>query len=124
MHIDAGEKARENREKAERESRNHENAGNSYRIPLGSDISTEDGLSGLPWGSVNLNFAISRGHETEGRRSSGKGTFLRESGQPPESHSNSFSQTPSHGSSGADEALYDESGYWVEGVHAFRYPSL
>ncbi|KAK8141043.1 hypothetical protein G3M48_000960 [Beauveria asiatica] len=71
-----GEKARENREMKEREMRNREHAGNSYRIPSAADISGDGALSGLPWGSVNLGHVVSRGHEAESKRSSsGRNTY-------------------------------------------------
>jgi hypothetical protein len=108
-----GEKARENKEKAERDSRNQENAGNSYRTPASSDIRTEPDLSGLPWGSVNLCLFVSKGHEAESRRSSGRGTFVGDDGFPVGSNANAygqgFAQTASYGSSGGDEVFYDES---------------
>lgn len=82
-----GEKARENQEKAERESQNHEHAGNSYRIPLGAadtgcgyghgyGYNQQEELSGLPWGGMNLSVVVSRGHEAESRRSSRRGTYV------------------------------------------------
>ena len=70
-----GEKAKESKEKAARDAMNRENAGNCYRIPNSEDFSTEDNLSGLPWGSVNLSLVVARGHQAEGRRSSGRNTL-------------------------------------------------
>ncbi|KAM3456448.1 hypothetical protein MY3296_001727 [Beauveria thailandica] len=70
------EKARENREIKEREMRNREHAGNSYRIPSAADIAGDGALSGLPWGGVNLGHVVSRGHEAESKRSSsGRNTY-------------------------------------------------
>ncbi|KAM3481234.1 hypothetical protein MY8738_004586 [Beauveria namnaoensis] len=70
------EKARENREIKERQMRNLEHAGNSYRIPSAADITGDGALSGLPWGSVNLGHVVSRGHEAESKRSSsGRNTY-------------------------------------------------
>jgi len=49
-----GEKQKEYKERAERDDRNQENAGSSYRVPDAADLGPEDDdLSGLPWGSVN-----------------------------------------------------------------------
>lgn len=31
---------------------------------------------GLPWGGLNFGHAVLRGHESEGRRSSGRGTYV------------------------------------------------
>ncbi|KAI0852232.1 hypothetical protein F5Y00DRAFT_258643 [Daldinia vernicosa] len=67
------EKAREQKEKAERESRDLENAASSYRLPSSDEIAVDDGidLSGLPWGSLSMTHVLARGYETESRRSGG-----------------------------------------------------
>ncbi|KAI1663025.1 hypothetical protein F4813DRAFT_342695 [Daldinia decipiens] len=67
------EKVREQKEKAERESRNLENAASSYRLPSSDEIAADDGidLSGLPWGSLSMTHVLARGYETESRRSGG-----------------------------------------------------
>ncbi|KAG5941882.1 hypothetical protein E4U53_007325 [Claviceps sorghi] len=70
------EKARENREKAERDLRNQEHAGNSYRTPSATDLGSDTELSGLPWGSVSWGLAITRGNENQSRRSSGNETCV------------------------------------------------
>ncbi|KAH8714949.1 hypothetical protein HC256_003824 [Beauveria bassiana] len=70
------EKARENREIKERQMRDLEHAGNSYRIPTATDIMGDGTVSGLPWGSVSLGHVVSRGHEAESKRSSsGRNTY-------------------------------------------------
>ncbi|CAM1508477.1 Fc.00g053250.m01.CDS01 [Cosmosporella sp. VM-42] len=107
------EKARENKEKAERDSRNQEYAGNSYRIPSPSDFSSENELSGLPWGSVNMQHFLSRGHEAESRRSSGRGTYVGDDGFTSAHYGNPYAnqlaQSGSYGgSSGGDEIYYDD----------------
>ncbi|KAL7625424.1 hypothetical protein AAE478_004644 [Parahypoxylon ruwenzoriense] len=68
------EKAREQKEKAERESRDIEHAGSSYRLPSSDELAADDEpeLSGLPWGTFSMRHVLARGHETESRRSSGK----------------------------------------------------
>ncbi|ATY66813.1 hypothetical protein A9K55_000930 [Cordyceps militaris] len=86
------EKAREGKEKAERDSRNLEHAGNSYRIPSGLDIAGDDTLNGLPWGSVNLGHVVSRGHEAESKRSSGRNTYTGDDSSNPSS--NNYSLAP------------------------------
>ncbi|KAI1255873.1 hypothetical protein MGN70_002614 [Eutypa lata] len=65
------EKAKEQKERAERETRDQEHAGSSYRIADPRELGDEDGdLSGLPWGGLNVRHAMVRGHhETEGHRS-------------------------------------------------------
>ncbi|KAG5944970.1 hypothetical protein E4U59_006539 [Claviceps monticola] len=70
------EKLRENKEKAERDLRNIENAGNSYRTPSTTDLSETHELSGLPWGSVHWGAAVTKGHEYQSRRSSGNDTYI------------------------------------------------
>jgi len=120
------EKARENKEKAERDSRNQENAGNSYRIPAGNDVNAEPEPSGLPWGSLNLSLVVSRGHEAESRRSSGRGTYVGDDGLPAGPNANAygqdFAQTASYGSSGGDEAFYDES-FIYDATSAAPFPT-
>ncbi|CEJ94508.1 hypothetical protein VHEMI10032 [[Torrubiella] hemipterigena] len=68
------QKVKDSKEREEREARNVANAGNSYRIPTSEGITDSPVLSGLPWGGVDLNLVISRGHEVESRRSSGQDT--------------------------------------------------
>lgn len=111
-----GEKARETKERSERDSRNQEHAGNSYRIPSASDIDTESDLSGLPWGSLNLSHVVSRGHDVESRRSSGRGTYVGDEGYHlgsyPHQYGQGYPQTTSYGSSAAgEETFYDEAAY-------------
>ncbi|TQV99078.1 hypothetical protein V2A60_004572 [Cordyceps javanica] len=84
------EKARENKEKLERDSRNLKHAGNSYRIPSALDFGGDDTLSGLPWGSVNLGHVVSRGHEAESKRSSGRNTHTGDDSSNPSSNSYSL----------------------------------
>ncbi|KAI8965690.1 hypothetical protein F5Y11DRAFT_312054 [Daldinia sp. FL1419] len=64
-------KAKEQKEKAERESRDLEHAASSYRLPSSEEIAADDGmdLSGLPWGSLSMTHVLARGYETESRRS-------------------------------------------------------
>jgi hypothetical protein len=75
------EKTRENKERAERDARNRDNAGNTYRVTSPDKVmdNGEDDLSGLPWGSVNLKHVIYRGHDDESRKSSGNGgAYIRD----------------------------------------------
>ncbi|OAA77400.1 hypothetical protein LEL_04223 [Akanthomyces lecanii RCEF 1005] len=113
------EKARENKEKAERDSRNLEHAGNSYRIPSAVDIVRDDTLSGLPWGSVNLVHVVSRGHEAESKRSSGRNTYTGDDSSNPSSNSYSLAsygqavpQPVNYGVGvGEDQVMEDNSPY-------------
>lgn len=119
-----GEKARENKEKAERELRNQEHAGNSYRIPSHTDFSLDNELSGLPWGSVSWGLVMSKGHEVQSRRSSGRGTYVGDdtySGAHYVTYGQGLHQTASYGSSGAEEAYYDDTNYAYDpaGIHGY-----
>ncbi|KND93568.1 hypothetical protein TOPH_01859 [Tolypocladium ophioglossoides CBS 100239] len=109
------EKARENKENAERESRNQEHAGNSYRIPVVTDVSRNQELSGLPWGSLNWSLVLARGHEAESRRSSGRGTYVGDEPYPVPHYTMPYGadlhQTASYGSSGGDDVYYDDTNY-------------
>ncbi|KAI9898224.1 hypothetical protein N3K66_006584 [Trichothecium roseum] len=69
-------KAKENKERNEREAQNQQHAGNSYRTPSADDFDNMNGSepSGLPWGSVNFGFIAAHGHEHGSRRSSGRDT--------------------------------------------------
>ncbi|GJN86076.1 basic-leucine zipper (bZIP) transcription factor [Purpureocillium lilacinum] len=117
------EKARENKEKAERETRNREHAGNSYRTLALTDVNADqDALSGLPWGGLNLNLVVARGYEAESRRSSGRGTYVGDEAYPepqysPPQYSMPYSaglqQTASYGSSGGDDIYYDDTTSYV-----------
>jgi hypothetical protein len=74
-------------------------------------------LSGLPWGSVNIGLSVARGHESQGRPSSGRGTYVGDDTMPPTGafgsmpFTHGFPQTASYGSSGADEMYVDEPAY-------------
>lgn len=112
------EKARDNRERSERDSRNQENAGNSYRVPTPGDMDTAPDLSGLPWGSMSLNHVVRRGHDAESRRSgSGQGTtYMGDEryalGTYSGPYGQGYAQTASFGSSGAgDESYYEQAVY-------------
>jgi hypothetical protein len=65
-----GEKVRDQRERAERDTRNQEHAGSSYHVPDSHEIADDEDLSGLPWGGMNIGFVIAKGHESESRRGS------------------------------------------------------
>lgn len=75
-----GEKAREQKERQEREARNQELAGSSYQVPVAEDFVSmgagagagDDGdqLSGVPWGGLNIQHMVAMGHESESRRGS------------------------------------------------------
>lgn len=119
---------KEQKERTEREAKDKEHAGNSYRIPEPDDIDAEPELSGLPWGSVSLSHMVARGHEAESRKSSGRGTHLEDSFVS-KNYSSSFSsnmrQTASYGSSGANDAYLDENPYAYDAPNfGHAYPML
>ncbi|KAI1106144.1 hypothetical protein F4804DRAFT_72979 [Jackrogersella minutella] len=112
------EKAREQKEKAERESRDIQNADSSYRLPSSDEIAEDDGvdLSGLPWGSMSMRYVLATGHETESRRSGGSGGETAQPGTPQNYTTSSpyqQYQTPSYygdstNSSGGDDLSYQD----------------
>lgn len=58
-----GEKAREQRDRAQRDAQNQQYAGSTYHIPAADDLMVDDGdLSGLPWGGINMRHVVARGH--------------------------------------------------------------
>ncbi|KAL6881546.1 basic leucine zipper transcription factor domain-containing protein [Trichoderma novae-zelandiae] len=107
-------KVKEQKERAEREAKDKEHAGNSYRIPEPDEIEAESELSGLPWGSVSLSHILARGHEVESRKSSGWGTYPEDSFAA-NNYSSSFSsdvrQTASYGSSRVNDSYVEENQY-------------
>ncbi|KAB5563309.1 hypothetical protein GE09DRAFT_778067 [Coniochaeta sp. 2T2.1] len=63
------EKAREQKEQAQRDTQNLEHAVNAYRIPEPEDLGAVGGhhdedVSGLPWGSFSMQYIVARGHES------------------------------------------------------------
>jgi hypothetical protein len=69
-----GEKAKEQKEKSERDSRNQQYAGSSYHVPDPSELLDADDCSGLPWGSISMRHVVARGHESESRRGGAGGS--------------------------------------------------
>ncbi|KAK3326311.1 hypothetical protein B0H66DRAFT_155477 [Apodospora peruviana] len=73
------EKAREQKERTQRDALNQQYAGSSYRVPGPDDLPEDQGnLSGLPWGSVGMGVIMSRGHATASQQGGGR----RESSDP------------------------------------------
>jgi len=85
---------------------------------------------GLPWGGLNFGHAVLRGHESEGRRSSGRGTYVADEPlqtQPPTlaplqapvpapafmlPYTQALGQgAPSLGSSGAEDIYMEDATY-------------
>ncbi|KAK3997480.1 hypothetical protein QBC44DRAFT_364283 [Cladorrhinum sp. PSN332] len=58
------DKAREQRDRAQRDAQNQQYAGSSYHIAGADELALDDGgdLSGLPWGGLNMRHVVARGH--------------------------------------------------------------
>ncbi|KAI1758892.1 hypothetical protein GGR53DRAFT_193171 [Hypoxylon sp. FL1150] len=122
------EKAKEQKEKAERESRDLEHATSSYRLPSTDELAMDEdpSLSGLPWGSLSMKHVLARGHETESRRSSangsGNGGDYSANGDTSQYYATSDPylprQTACYGgnvtSSGEDEFSYQDMSYYYD----------
>ena len=108
-----GEKAREQKERSERESRNQEHAGSSYHIPGPTDITVDEDLSGVPWGGINMQHVFARGHESESRRGSRKESdpAMMDDPQYLSPYSGGYPQPPSWDGrdSGGEDRYYDNS---------------
>ncbi|KAH6606347.1 basic leucine zipper transcription factor domain-containing [Trichoderma cornu-damae] len=121
-------KVKEQKERAEREAKDKEHAGNSYRIPEADEIDAEPELSGLPWGSVSLSHIVARGHEAESRKSSGRDTYLDDnfvSKNYSPSLGSDVRQTASYCSSGANDICLDDNLYVYDAsVIGQAYPTL
>lgn len=112
------EKQKEHKERAERDGRNQEHAGSSYRVPDPRELGPDnDELSGLPWGGVSMRHVVARGHESETRRGSARDTQTQDNAQYYNTYSGyhtSSSQKQqtaswgSRGSSGGDDRYPDD----------------
>lgn len=80
--VQPGEKAKDHKEKSERDARNQEFAGSTYSIPAANELLDDNGeCSGLPWGSISMQH-VARYHESQGSRNSGgsgHGDYVRSS---------------------------------------------
>ena len=70
--FETGDKAKETKERQDRDAENTAHAGHSYHIPDPGEMAADDELSGLPWGSLSLRHVVSKGKakEEESRRGS------------------------------------------------------
>ncbi|KAH8804630.1 hypothetical protein F5884DRAFT_679562 [Xylogone sp. PMI_703] len=59
------DKAKETKERIERDERNRAHAGSAYHTPDPGDLGTDDELSGLPWGSLSLKHVVEKGKAKE-----------------------------------------------------------
>jgi len=103
----SGDKAKEAKEKQERDAENRAHAGYSYHTADVTEMGGEDELSGLPWGSLSLKHVVSRGHarEEESRRGSRRGEET--------SHYGDRSQYE------AQERVYEEGETYYEGESTY-----
>lgn len=114
------EKARENKEREERDTRNQEFAGNSYRVPEYDDYGADSELSGLPWGSVSFAHFATNSHEAGSRRSSARDTYAGDEAYQANTYDTTSPYTYSQwtqpasygGSSGGDETYYEDAYYY------------
>ncbi|OWT42844.1 hypothetical protein VFPPC_17963 [Pochonia chlamydosporia 170] len=72
------QKAKENREKENRELENKHHAGNIYRTPSASYLKANYDVSGLPWGSLNLDVVSHSGHVHDAQQGIGLDTSISE----------------------------------------------
>jgi hypothetical protein len=107
--IRIGDKAKETKERQEREARDRAHAGNAYNIPDPSEMGPDDELSGLPWGSLSLKYVVSRGmaRETESWHGS------------PRDEERSYDGSQGRASDDIDGHYEEDSTYYPEGDHAY-----
>jgi hypothetical protein len=65
LDCEIGDKAKETKERQDREASDRAHAGHSYNTPDPGEMGTDDELSGLPWGSLSLKHVISKGKAKE-----------------------------------------------------------
>lgn len=104
--LATGDKAKETKEREERDAQNQKHAGYSYHTPDARDMGTDDELSGLPWGSLSLRHVVSTGKARE--------DSSRRGSRRDEDRSNSYESQNASYSGGdayyeADAPGYDES---------------
>ncbi|KAI1852399.1 hypothetical protein JX265_003833 [Neoarthrinium moseri] len=115
------EKAKEHKEKTERDSRNQELAGSSYQVASSDDYLQEEECSGLPWGSFSMRHVVARGHESESRRGSGRDEHARDASSQVygqyggyDTHRSYSYGSYSHGSHGSNSGgdFFDDNTYY------------
>ncbi|CAJ2508692.1 Uu.00g137180.m01.CDS01 [Anthostomella pinea] len=109
--VQLGEKAKDQKEREERDSRNQEYAGSSYHVPDVTDLGTadDDELSGLSWGGISMRHVVARGHESESRRGSGRDDYPRDEARYQASSSGYYTQQQQH-QTGGSYGSHDSSG--------------
>ncbi|KAI1075209.1 hypothetical protein F5B20DRAFT_585428 [Whalleya microplaca] len=108
------EKAKEQKEITERDSRNQEYADSSYRVAHSDELDADQtDVSGLPWGSISMRHVVARGHESESRRGSRRDDYTQDDSAQYYAQSDYYQQqqTDSYGSrdsSGGDDQYYED----------------
>ncbi|KAK4230357.1 hypothetical protein QBC38DRAFT_40330 [Podospora fimiseda] len=99
------EKAREQRDRAQRDVQNQQHAGSSYHIAGPDELQLDDGgdLSGLPWGGLNMRHVVARGHASASA-SAGSDHYAQ--------HQQYYTQQPHQGTS----AMYSMNPYATSGA--------
>ena len=118
-----GEKAREQKERAQRDAQNQEYASSSYRIPAPDDLVGDEGLSGLPWGSLNMRYAVAKGHESSSQPGSRRTSDHKpDEVQPPQFLSPHTGTFPPLGSYDSAESVGDDGGgYYDDQTYFYDY---
>lgn len=105
------DKAKEAKERQDREAENRAHASASYQTPEPRDMGTDDELSGLPWGSLSLKHVVSKGRarEEESRRGSRRGEDKShyEAQEPVYDERDAYYEEHSTYYEGDDRAYYD-----------------
>ncbi|KAL1880221.1 hypothetical protein VTK73DRAFT_6049 [Phialemonium thermophilum] len=112
-------KAREKKERAQRDSQNEAHAGSSYHIPEPEELGPEDDLSGLPWGGLNMGYVVAKGHESASQQGSRRTSDnrLEESHQFLNPYAPGYAQVASYDgqdSIGDDNRYYEDPPYYYE----------
>ncbi|KAI8633084.1 hypothetical protein F5Y19DRAFT_287495 [Xylariaceae sp. FL1651] len=124
------EKQKEHKERVERDDRNQQNAGSIYQVPDAGSLGPEDEqLSGLPWGSINMNFIVARGHESEVRRGSARDNQTHDSSAQycntlsgyNQQQTASWGSRGSRGSSGGDDRYQDDQQAYYQDDQAYYH---
>ncbi len=116
-----GEKAREQKDRAQRDAQNQEHAGSSYHVPAPEEVAVDEELSGLPWGGPNLRYVVAKGHESH-ESSSQQGSrkasdYVPEDTQFLTPYGGGYQQPSTWdagNSSGGEERYYNDSPYYFD----------
>ncbi|TDZ22599.1 hypothetical protein Cob_v004607 [Colletotrichum orbiculare MAFF 240422] len=114
-------KNQDSKGKEVRDEQNNAHAQNSYTVCSPEALGQQEQESGLPWGSISMRHVVSRGHEHESRRSSGRGGYVDEDAHTQVAanayatdYSAAYGQPPSYGSGGEEYHYEEESPYYFD----------